>query len=375
MILKSYIKMVLQVLRRLDYILIYIWYRMRYGITPRQVLFLSDSRNTMTGNFNFIEKALDESYIIKKHLYESSLMKHDKKSICKDMATSQYILIDDFYPIIYPIPLRKQTKLIQVWHAVGAFKTVGFARKQNHDRFSMTHRHYTDTIVSSESIRKDYAKAFRMDIQDVHSYGIPRTDIFFDKDYKKQIKKDLYDKYPMLKGKKVILFAPTFRGNDIHKAYYDFSQIHFSSLQQSLGEDYVCIIKLHPFIKNKYQETLDPQFYIDLTSMREINDLLFITDILITDYSSVIFEASLLDIQTIFFAYDLQEYIQARDFFYSYEEYTYGPVVKNQKELEKAILNPNDYSQKKEKFQKKFMSSCDGKSTKRFVEQLLGGKS
>ena len=75
------------------------------------------------------------------------------------------------------------------------------------------------------------------------------------------------------------------------------------------------------------------------------------------------------------FAYDLQEYIQARDFFYPYEEYTYGPVVKNQKELEKAILNPNDYSQKKEKFQKKFMSSCDGKSTKRFVEQLLGGKS
>ena len=60
---------------------------------------------------------------------------------------------------------------------------------------------------------------------------------------------------------------------------------------------------------------------------------------------------------------------------YPYEEYTYGPVVKNQKELEKAILNPNDYSQKKEKFQKKFMSSCDGKSTKRFVEQLLGGKS
>ena len=69
MILKSYIKMVLQVLRRLDYILLYIWYRLRYGITPRQVLFLSDSRNTMTGNFNFIEKALDESYIIKKHLY------------------------------------------------------------------------------------------------------------------------------------------------------------------------------------------------------------------------------------------------------------------------------------------------------------------
>lgn len=363
--------MILQVIRRLDYIVLYIFYCMRFRLNKKQITFLSDSRGDMSGNFAFIENALDNTYIVKKHLYVSSSVKHDKKAICKDIAMSKYILVDDFYPLIYPIPLRKQTKLIQVWHAVGAFKTVGFARKQNHDRFSMTHRNYTDAIVSSESIRKDYAKAFRMDIQNVHSYGIPRTDIFFDSTYKMKIREDLYQKYPLLKNKKVILFAPTFRGNDIHQGFYDFQHIHFSSLQKALGDEYVLILKLHPYIKNKCQEILDEHFFMNLTSLREINDLLFVTDILITDYSSVIFEASLLDIQTIFFAYDLEEYIQQRDFFYPYENYTYGPVVKNQKELVNAILSPQDFSDKKKEFQKQFMEACDGKSSQRFVNLLL----
>lgn len=99
------------------------------------------------------------------------------------MATSHYIIIDVFLFLYLSDTVKKKTKLIQVWHAMGAFKTVGFARKGNHDRFSMTHRNYTDTIVSAPSIRKDYAKAFRMDMKNVHSIGIPRTDIFFNQDY------------------------------------------------------------------------------------------------------------------------------------------------------------------------------------------------
>lgn len=363
--------MILQIVRRWDYIVLYIYYRFRYPIIKKKVLFLSDSRETMTGNFYYIEQALDTSFHIYKHLYASSKWKHQKKKICKDMATAQFILLDDFYPIIYPIPLRKETKLIQVWHAVGAFKTVGFARKQNHDRFSMTHAHYTDTIVSSESIRKDYAKAFRMDIKRVHSYGIPRTDVFFDQSYQAKMREKIYRDYPILKEKKVILFAPTFRGNDIRHAYYDFDRIDFSSFQKSLEKDYVCILKWHPFIQNQLPQNLDHHFYLDLSHWREINDLLFVCDVLITDYSSVIFEASLLDIQTVFFAYDLQDYIQSRDFFYPYDTYTYGPVVKNQEELEQAILFPKMFHEKKEKFQKQFMSACDGQSTHRFITCLL----
>ena len=191
-----------------------------------------------------------------------------------------------------------------------------------------------------------------MDMKNVHSIGIPRTDIFFDQDYISKKRKDIYLRYPMLKDKKVILFAPTFRGNNIHKAYYDFERINFRKLQEQLPDNYMCIIKMHPFIQNTYPEALDSSFYLDLTHEREINDLLLITDILITDYSSVIFEASLLNIHTLFYAYDLLEYTEARDFFYPYEEYTFGPVVYNEEELVNAILHSHINEEKLKLFAK-----------------------
>lgn len=368
--MKSFLKMIFQIMRRLDYIILYRFYCCILPVHSHQVLFLSDSRKEMSGNFAFIYDAICHDYDIKMHLYQST-DKHPRRQMCKDMAQSRYILVDDYYPIIYPIPLRKKTRLIQVWHAVGAFKTVGFARRQNHDRFSITHRNYTDTIVSSEMIRKDYARAFRMDVAHVHSLGIPRTDVFFDENYIMSKRQELYQLYPFLKDKKVVLFAPTFRGNNVHKAYYDFDKIDFHHFCQSLSHEYFCIIKMHPFIRNFSADDLDPSFYLNLSSQREINDLLLITDILITDYSSVIFEASMLDIYTIFYAYDLQDYTSSRDFFYPYDQYTYGPVVKDQNQLEEAILHPLFDRKKKERFQQYFMSSCDGHATERFVEKLL----
>ena len=367
--MKSFVKMVLQIVRRIDYITIYTLCRVFYSVDRKKVLFLSDSRNDLSGNFAFLYDEIKEEYDIKSFLQHTD--KGSKWNFCKELAKAKYIFVDDFYPLIYPIPLRKETELIQVWHAVGAFKTVGFARKQNKDRFSMTHRNYTGAIVSSEAIRKDYAKAFRMELGQVYSTGVPRTDIFWNQDYVDKKKQELYERYPILKDKKVILFAPTFRGNNVNQAYYDWSKIDFKAFQNKFSEEYVCIVKMHPFVKNKCEQILDPSFYLDLTGEREINDLLLVTDTLITDYSSVIFEAALLDIQVIFFAYDLEEYIAERDFFYPYESYTYGPVVKSQEELELAILHEKDCSEKKKKFVTYFMASCDGASTKRVVETFL----
>lgn len=372
--MKSLIKMILQIIRRLDYICLYLFYRITNKVNTHQILFLSDSRSDLSGNFYYIYQQVKDEYEVKTHLYSQGEKKESKRILCKDMAQSRYILIDDFYPIIYPIPLRKQTKLVQVWHAMGAFKTVGFARKGNHDRFSMTHRNYDAAIVSSPSIRKDYARAFRMDVNHVYSTGIPRTDVFFDNNYIQEKKKELYNKYPLLKDKKVILFAPTFRGNNIHNAYYDFDRLDFKHFQEKLKNEYVCIMKMHPFVKNIDFSQLDSQFYIDLSSEREINDLLFVTDLLITDYSSVIFEASLLNIKTIFYAYDLEEYIASRNFFYPYDEYTFGPVVKNQEELVNAILNSNIDTEKLKAFKDKFTISCDGHSSQHFVDIVLKEK-
>jgi CDP-ribitol ribitolphosphotransferase len=123
---------------------------------------------------------------------------------------------------------------------MGAFKTVGYSRSGKTggpDSISLTHRGYTGAIVSSESIRKNYAEAFNMDIEKVDALGIPRTDIFFDKKYETNIKKKLYEKYPKLKNKKVILFAPTFRGNGQKSAYYNFDWIDFKKFGDVSHDD------------------------------------------------------------------------------------------------------------------------------------------
>lgn len=376
--IKGFIKMILQYLRKLDCILLYTFYKITTKQDPKKILFLSDSRDDLTGNFEFIYKRLEkEDYILNtffKRTLKAKKTFNEKKILMKLIAESKYVLIDDFYPLIYTLKLRKGTKLIQVWHAIGAYKTVGYSRMGKvggPTSYSLTHRNYSATITSSDDIRKNYAEAFNMDISKVHATGIPRTDIFFDKKYKSKVEDRIYKKYPKLKNKKIILFAPTFRGNGQNSAYYDFSLLDFEKLKEKYQDEYVFIVRPHPFTKNLNDMPKEDDFFISLTEEREINDLLFITDILITDYSSVIFENALLNNKVIFFVPDLEEYIASRDFYYPFEKYTYGPVCKNMKELIKTIDNPKNDNKKIEEFKKYFISSCDGKSTDRFVETLI----
>lgn len=376
-----FIKKILQKLRQIVYISLYKLFCIFNRLDDNKVLFLSASRASLTGNFKFVYDEIKKrkKYEINMMLKSNLKIKYSIKQkikLVRLISTSKYIFLDDFYPMIYALKLRKGTELIQLWHAMGAFKTVGYSRMNKEggpSKHSLTHKNYTGTIVSSESIRKNYAEAFGISIDKVHALGIPRTDIFFNEKYAERIKNKLYKKYPVLKEKKVILFAPTFRGNGQKSAHYNFEWFDLKKFSETFNKDYVCIFKLHPFIKNKpdYDIENDP-FYIDLTSEREINDLLFVTDILITDYSSVIFEYSFFKKPVIFFTPDLEEYKNSRDFYYPLEKYTYGEVAKNFDELIKKVKQNKINKKKLDKFYEFFCSSCDGHSTKRVVDFFLG---
>ena len=299
----------------------------------------------------------------------------DKVRFLYAIATSKYILLDDFYPKIYNFKLREETELVQLWHACGAFKTFGFSRlgKEGGPKMrSRNHRNYTKAIVSSDDIRKHYAEGFGISEDKVFATGVPRTDIFFDEEYKSSKIKELTEKYPLIKDKKVIMFAPTFRGNGQQTAYYDFDKFDIEELYNELSDEYVIIMKLHPFIKNiptidkKYEK-----FIIDLTSEREINDLLFVSDILITDYSSVCFEYSLLNRPMIFFAYDMEEYIEKRDFYYPYKGFVPGPIVKTTEGIINVIKDNNFELDKLDGFRNRFFNYFDGKSTERVVNMIF----
>ena len=114
-------------------------------------------------------------------------------------------------------------------------------------------------------------------------------------------------------------------------------------------------------------------FYYDFSSYRDINDLLMITDVLITDYSSVIFDYALLNKPVVYFTYDLELYENDRGLYYEFKDYVYGSVSKNSKELVKAIKDGKMMNDKRKAFMKKFMEACDGKSTEKTFKLIFEG--
>ena len=205
------------------------------------------------------------------------------------------------------------------------------------------------------------------------SLGVPRTDDFFKETYKAEIKDKLYQSYPQLVGKKIILFAPTFRGNGAGTAYFPFEKFDVEELLNQLGDEYMVIIKHHPFVEQKHpvSATVSDRV-LDLSAESEINDLLFITDLLITDYSSVIFEASLLNIPMLFYAFDLEDYVVNRDFYYPFKNFVPGKIVRNMDAIVNAITQ-NDFEQEKvESFKKRFFDQLDGKSSERVADFIMG---
>lgn len=347
------------------------------------VLFLSVRRDDLTGNFEYVEACLkkDKDIQMDYWLWPNSMMESGLSgqiSLMVKMAKAKVILVDDYVPFLDSIRISKKTKVIQLWHACGAFKTFGFSRfgKKGGPKQSVTaHRCYDYAVVSSSAIARYYAEGFGIAERKVLSYGVPRTDIFFQEEYKTQIRQKLYDEYPVLKGKKVILFAPTFRGNGKNSAYYETKRFDPNEIIQQLPEDYVLLIKHHPFVKqpNQIKEEYKNRIF-DFSDKSEINDLLMITDILITDYSSVIYEASILDIPMLFYAYDLQEYIATRDFYSDYETFVPGKIVTTQEELTEAIRRQDFEQEKVKEFCRMNFDIQDGKASERvadLVKELL----
>lgn len=350
-------------------------------VNHKKISIGSDSRDDLTGNLYFIYEEIYKQELdvdIKLLLNERI---DNKKSVFQliktafHFATSKIILIDDFYPLIYPLNIRSKTELVQAWHAAGAFKTFGFSRlgrPGGPSLHSRNHRNYTQALVSSEGVRSHYAEGFGITVDKVIPTGVPRSDVFFDEGYKKHVRKVLYEKYPMLKEKKVILFAPTFRGNGQGSAYFPFETLELRKLYEELKEEYVFVFKIHPFVKNDFMIPYDmSDFYYDLSEYREINDLLLVTDILITDYSSVCFEFGILNKPMLFFGFDVEQYIKDRDFYYNYFDFIPGPLVKTTEEIIDKIKNEDFELEKIEPFIKYFFGDSLGKSSKIVVDEVI----
>lgn len=359
-------------------------------LKENQVLFMSDNRKELGGNLKYMYDFLPEKYekvvSIKIDRREKSGIKHFIERI-KYLSTSKYIMLEDLVQDTSHMKVRNGQEVVQLWHGPGAFKKFGYSRKTTDlgkGHIHKGYKKYTKAIVSGSQIRSCYAEAFGMNIENVQATGFPRTDLFFDEKSKNEKVEEVYRKYPFIKGKNVILFAPTYRGTQFRDAHYDISKLDLEKIYNELSnQNYIFIFKWHPFLTNNIRLQIESgydeykkytDFYYDLSTEGDINDLLLVTDILITDYSSVIFDYFFTNKPIIYFTYDLDEYANDRGMYFPFEDYVYGNVAKTNEEVLKSIKEQNLEQEKRKKFKQKFLNACDGKSTQRTYEWIFENK-
>ena len=204
----------------------------------------------------------------------------------------------------------------------------------------------------------------------VRATGVSRTDIFYDEAFIKSSYSKLYSLLPEARNKKVILYAPTFRGNVEAAVAPDKLDIYM--MEQKLSDKYILILKHHP-LANKPPEIYG-KFAYDFSEKMSVDELMCVSDICISDYSSLIFEYSLFERPMVFFAYDLDEYFDERGFYYDYDELTPGPVFKSTDEITDYIMDIDSLYNKNTiiNFRNKFMSACDGNATHRIINEVFG---
>ena len=329
-----------------------------------KILLMSETRSPISGNLKALDKRLkvrkvNEKYKIS-YSFNKTLELNNFQLILKWIRLSwiiskqEKIFIDDYSPIFKYINLGKKSKLIQVWHAGVGFKSVGYARFGfgGSEPYESCHRKYDYAIVASKALIPVYSEVFGIDEEKILPYGLPRLDNYLEDTRIDKIKEKLYSNYSILKDKKIILFAPTFRGKGQKNAHYPFEKINLEeTFKLCEKKNMLFIIKMHPFIKEHIE--IPKEFktrIIDFSDYPEINDLLYITDILITDYSSNIYDFSLLNRPILFYTFDLEKYELINKVHRPIKEYAPGKVCYTFNEILNAIYQDDFEIEKLERY-------------------------
>ena len=291
------------------------------------------------------------------------------------------ILCDNFLPAA-SCKARKETSVVQLWHACGALKKFGYDTED--DIPSSYHGHvFRNTklvTVSSPACIEPFASAMRLEPEYVQAIGVSRTDIYFRKKWRMAVQEKFYRFYPEARGKRVVTAAPTFRGKAGSPQDYDLDA---GALQESLGSDYFVLVSLHPHMRSSSRS----RFRISAMPTAELYP---VTDVLISDYSSLIYEYLLFAKPLILYVPDRREYEDTRGFYTDLSEIP-CIMAENEQELPDRVREAyylyheeegevtdgkteealSRMEMRRTEFIKKYMGSCDGHSTRRIFEKII----
>lgn len=176
--------------------------------------------------------------------------------------------------------------------------------------------------------------------------------------------------------KKILLYAPTWRDNqhDASKGYVYKNPVDFKYLQEKLGDEYIILFRAHYLVANSFDFSMYKDFLYDVSSYDDINELYIISDMLITDYSSVFFDYAILERPMLFYMYDMEEYRDEMRGFYLDVSELPGPIVTDEKSLVSEISDAQKHGvdcENVKEFNKKFNLKNDGNAAERLVQIIF----
>lgn len=288
---------------------------------------------------------------------------------------------------------RQGVHFIQTWHGTPLKKlaldmvSVNMAGETDIAKYKNNFYENTrtwDYLISQNHFSSEvFASAFAFD-KTMLEIGYPRNDILFLGNNTESIL-ERKKKMGLPLDKKILLYAPTWRDNEYYaKGAYKFNNaMDFDLLREKLGDDYVCIVKYHYLVRENRDWSAYKDFVYKFDMYEDIAELYLVADMLITDYSSVMFDYSILKRPMLFFTYDLEEYKDnLRGFYFDFLKEAPGPIIRTTQGLVESILKmkvnefkedefkEDEYQDKYKAFHDKYNHADDGNASKKVVELI-----
>lgn len=264
--------------------------------------------------------------------------------------------------------------LIETWHGAIGMKRFDTASNKKWVKKALREAKVTDYCISNSKFETDLYKNTLWPNAEILEYGHPRNDLLFEADPEKlsALKQQICKKYKIPINKNFCLYAPTFRDDNDPSPYnIPYSQVR-SALTNRFGGEWVILTRFHQRVKQQFKGLKFPKHVYNVSEFHDIQDLMAVTLVGITDYSSWICEYLLTGRPGFLFATDAEEYLKNdRGLVYPLDS-TPFPLAKNTKQLIDNILafDSDKFDTERDKFLKKYGSVDDGKASKRTVEKI-----
>ncbi|CDM69210.1 CDP-glycerol glycerophosphotransferase [Clostridium bornimense] len=376
-----------------------IWYKF-VPVDEKTILFISFHGRGYSCNPKYLHKYLltNEKYKDYKFIWAV------KKGKGKDISGAEvirynsvkyfyYLAKSKYWIVNCKLPrhiLKKDDQVyLQTWHGtplkrlahdieIGAdakFYRTGISKKEMTETYDIDVNRYDYLISPNKFSTEKFQSAFDIERNRIIETGYPRND-YLTNISDLEIKK-LKEKYKIPEDKTVILYAPTWRDNSFNVKGYTFKlEVDFIKWKEILGEEYVVLFKPHYLITNKFSNKGLEKFLYTISEDKDINELYVISDILITDYSSVFFDYAILQRPILFYMYDLKEYEEEiRGFYLDIKKDLPGNIFTKEEELLKEILSIEKYKKNTSKLLDDFNNTYnylqDGHASDRVIKILF----